>query len=111
MTNWTGVLTASVAVAALAVSGGEYAAMHSAQDQVTSQARQVQRTLRADGQQISELQGTVSGLSSQLASPADPFGAYDQICNAMLTNQSTGTAQTFYYPCTNSVQTIPQPGD
>lgn len=71
--------------------------------------------------------GVITGLQSQLAGqqadiaklnnamgslsqPTDPLSAYDQICTAENTNGTTGVLQTYYYPCTNSVQTIPQPG-
>lgn len=60
------------------------------------------------------LQIEITGLDSEIGSltvPTDPLSAYTDICNVQLTNGTTGALQTYYYPCTNSAQTIPQPGN
>ena len=75
-------------------------------------ARQEQqiRQLQVQEHQLSvtveQLGNTVSGLST----PTDPLSAYSDICNVQLTNSSTDLEQTYYYPCTNNAETIPQPG-
>jgi hypothetical protein len=57
---------------------------------------------------VADLQGKVSGLTV----PTDPLSAYDQICDMPnVTNQTTGVTQTYWFPCTNNAQTIPQPGN
>ena len=43
--------------------------------------------------------------------PTDPLANYTDVCNTQATNGSTGVTQTYYYPCTNEAQTIPQPGN
>lgn len=53
----------------------------------------------------------VSGKISGLTVPTDPLSAYNQICTSNNTNSVTGVDQTYYYPCTNMAQTIPQPGN
>jgi hypothetical protein len=58
-------------------------------------------------QQVQQLQKQVSSLTV----PSDPLAAYTDICHSEFTNGSTGALQTYYYPCTNVVQTIPQPGN
>lgn len=63
--------------------------------------------------QVSDLSSQVGDLSSQVGSlnaPTDPLSAYNFICNMPLTNADGGTT-TYYFPCTNNVQTIPQPGN
>jgi hypothetical protein len=72
---------------------------------VTSQAKQEAKQQRVMGAEIIHLEAT-SG-----SAPSDPLSAYDQICNQQLQNSVTGNEQTYYYPCTNSAQTIPQPGN
>ena len=63
--------------------------------------------LSSDRSLISQLQDKMGSLST----PQDPLSAYDDICNAQLTNSTTGLTQTYYYPCTNNAETIPQPGN
>ena len=57
--------------------------------------------------QIGNLSAKVAGLSV----PTDPLANYTDVCNTQATNGSTGVTQTYYYPCTNEAQTIPQPGN
>lgn len=69
-------------------------------------------TIAQDKSDIESVQSQANSLSSQIAglsTPTDPLSAYNQICNGPLTN-AAGVTQTYYYPCTDSVQTIPQPG-
>ena len=83
-------------------------------NQVAQLRSQVTRQETATAQQIRQLDSAEMNTATQLAGltqPADPLAAYDQICNAQLQNGSTGVTQTYYYPCTNNAQTIPQPGN
>jgi TolA-binding protein len=78
------------------------------QSQVKRQHQEIQKqtsTIQEQGQEISTL-NTTSG-----SAPSDPLSAYSDICNEQFTNQQTGVQQTYYLPCTNNAQTIPQPGD
>src|ERR1700674_5314479 len=64
-------------------------------------------TIAHDKSTIQTIQDQANSLSTQIgaiSTPSDPLSAYNQICNAQLTNGSTGVTQTYYYPCTNSVQ-------
>jgi hypothetical protein len=71
------------------------------------------RTQTAETSRISQLENQVASLQNKMTSltvPTDPLSAYNQICNQQFTNGQTGVTQTYYLPCTNSAQTIPQPG-
>jgi hypothetical protein len=46
-----------------------------------------------------------------LTSPSDPLSSYNDICNQQMLNDNTGNDQTYYFPCTNSAVTTPQPGN
>jgi hypothetical protein len=63
----------------------------------------VQRALSSDQQSI-------TSLNTSLNTSTDPLSAYNEICSSQQVNNTTGVTQTYYYPCTNQVQTIPQPG-
>lgn len=79
-------------------------------EQVTLQTDQA--SLQGEEVTLNTLQGDVTGLKSQIAAiskPSDPLAAYNEICNNPVSNGFGGT-ETVYYPCTNNVQTIPQPG-
>lgn len=90
-------------------------AVHRAQAQAKAAQAQVS-SLRV---QLESISGEVSGLNSNLAglkntvsslaNPSDPFAAYDLVCNQPGTD-ANGNAITEYFPCTDQVQTIPQPG-
>jgi len=83
-------------------------AVHRAQ----AQASNIQVQLGSVRGEVSGLNSNVAGLKntvSSLANPSDPFAAYDLVCNQAGTD-ANGNAITEYYPCTDQVQTIPQPG-
>jgi type II secretory pathway pseudopilin PulG len=95
-----------VAVLALAVSGWTTA-------HANSTASHDQQVINSQAREIRSLTNHVDNIGQQVGSisqPSDPLSAYNQICNQQMTNGSTGANQTFYFPCTNSAQTIPQPG-
>jgi type II secretory pathway pseudopilin PulG len=104
------ILLAGAALGAVIViwqSQGSQAAQATRTEQ--SQARQI-RLLKS---QSAQLGAQVSQLSTQIAgvtAPDDPLSAYSDICNMQFNNQATGLNQTYYLPCTNNAQTIPQPG-
>jgi hypothetical protein len=83
-------------------------------DQTASLRAQVQaqaRQLRADEAEQASLQSAEFRMSGQLATltqPSDPLSSFDAVCNMPLSDQS-GLTSTWYFPCTNSAQTIPQP--
>jgi tRNA1(Val) A37 N6-methylase TrmN6 len=80
---------------------------------VETSARNAQQASRSASSQISQLQNQVATLQGKVAGlnvPTDPLAAYTDICNQPFTNGTTGVSQTYYFPCTNSAQTIPQPG-
>jgi hypothetical protein len=57
-----------------------------------------------------QLLATTAQEASQVSQPTDPLSAYNQVCSQPLTDSLTGVTSTWYLPCTNSAQTIPQPG-
>lgn len=70
-----------------------------------------QHRAQLDRAQLAALRTAESRMSGQLAAltvPTDPLASYDAVCNMPLTDTS-GAVQTYYFPCTNSAQTIPQP--
>ena len=109
---WT--MIAATALAAIIGSGIAFAFTETSQlRQLDVQVAQLHRDHQEDtvklaemGVSIGSIDTTVAGLSN----PVDPLSAYTDICNAQLTNNATDVTQTYYYPCTNSAQTIPEPG-
>jgi hypothetical protein len=80
--------------------------------QLQSQMRQQHRLIQRQNSVIQEQGTEISTLNATSGSaPSDPLSAYSDICNEQFTNQQTGVSQTYYLPCTNNAQTIPQPGD
>jgi len=78
-------------------------------DRQAREITQLQHQAASYSAQISALQSSVANLVGEVANPTDPLSAYTDVCQAQLTNDSTGITQTYYYPCTNTAQTIPQP--
>ena len=67
-----------------------------------------QHQARQDQAQLAALRAAEFRMASQLASltqPTDPLAAYNAVCNFLGSDGVT----TWYYPCTNQAQTIPQP--
>lgn len=75
-----------------------------------AQNASLQAQLNAQVQQESKDYSNMQAKMGSLSTPSDPLSAYNEICNAQLTNNNTGVTQTYYYPCTNNAETIPQPG-
>ena len=96
-------------IAALALAGVGLHMAAAAQDQARAQVRSAQHSGAVYRSEISSLQNSVNTLNIQVANPVDPLSAYSDICNQDETNDQ-GADQTYYFPCTNNVQTIPQPG-
>lgn len=92
----------AIACVALAVMG-----QHNQQVKTSS----LVKALQAANHQMSERITNLNAQIDQINVPTDPLSAYDDICNTQATNNSTDLTQTYYYPCTNNVQTIPQPGN
>ena len=102
--TWAGVIAIAAVIAALVIS------MHSMSDQISNQNGQVARLhglLTREQAEITYLSNQVTTLNM----PSDPLSAYNDICNQQMTNSNSGITQTYYFPCTNSAQTIPQPGN
>lgn len=71
-----------------------------------------QHRAQLDRAQLAALRTAESRMSGQLATltvPTDPLASYDAVCNMPLSSDGGLTTQTWYFPCTNSAQTIPQP--
>lgn len=71
------------------------------------QLRTAQTALSQEATRTDNLSEEMDGLTQ----PSDPLAAYNDICNQDFTNGTTGVDQTYYFPCTNNAQTIPQPGN
>ena len=108
--------TAATFAAIAAIGGGLLAVNASASStrrqltrQVTVLDRQVtvlDRQLAAEHRQIINLTNQVGVLNV----PSDPLSAYNSVCNQPMTTPA-GLTETYWFPCTNSAQTIPQPGN
>jgi hypothetical protein len=105
----------ALAVAIAAVLLGAYATIstvteHAQITQLRSRLAQAHTTqARAERimtGQLHSLSHTVNAINV----PTDPLSAYSDICNQQMTNQDSGADQTYWFPCTNQAQTIPQPG-
>jgi hypothetical protein len=99
---------AAVALAFVAHDQGNQASQLRAT--VTTLSRQLQVARDGLVSLNNEYQG-LSGQVSNLNQPSDPLSAYNDVCNQPITNDATGNVQTYYFPCTNNAQTIPQPGN
>ena len=106
-------LAAIVAAIALAVAAAAGTGTLIDHGQAQQQAAADHRQMRALRSQVAALSTQVGSLGSQVSAisqPSDPLSAYNQICNQPFTDSQTGNQATYYFPCTNSAQTIPQPG-
>jgi uncharacterized protein YlxW (UPF0749 family) len=105
----TAAIVTAMCAASLALAFVAHSQAVTAQHQVASlKSSEASLSKEVSGEQsaISQLQTSVAGITV----PTDPLSAYSDICNSDMTNQSTGINQTYYYPCTNNVETIPQSG-
>lgn len=108
LTAGAAALTAGLIVVALLLAG-QHATIGQQARQIGALQTQVRR-LTAGQHTTSAKLGQLSGQVAGLTVPTDPLGAFDQICNQQFTNSVTGNSQTFYLPCTDNAETIPQPG-
>jgi hypothetical protein len=102
------VVVIAVLALALGAAGTVYGVTQASR--MAAQAREIRHDetlIRSLSQQQTSLQGKVAGLTV----PTDPLSAYSAVCNQAMTNQNTGVTQTFWFPCTNNAQTIPQPSN
>ena len=102
--------TAATVAALAALGGGVLAVNASASNHALQLGRRVaglERQLAADRQQVTGLQSQLA----QFTQPSDPLSAYNDVCDQPMTDNQNDLTQTYYFPCTNSAQTIPQPGN
>jgi hypothetical protein len=103
-------IAAVAAGAAIAAAGITLAVQadssHHQVSRLTTQLDGIQRQLADDNQNLNRISSDVAGLST----PDDPLSAYDDVCNQPMTT-SHGQTETYWFPCTNSATTIPQPGN
>ena len=108
------VVIACAALAAVLGSGIAFAFTETSQvRQLDAQVAQLHRDHQEDTAKLTEMGASIGSIDARVAglsNPVDPLSAYTDTCNAQLTNNATDVMQTYYYPCTNSAQTIPQPG-
>ena len=81
--------------------------------QLETQVAQLQRDRQEQDAKLAEMGSVIGSIDTTVAglsNPVDPLSAYTDICHQDMTNDATDLTQTYYYPCTNSAQTIPQPG-
>ena len=100
---------AALILAASAVVG--LVIMHGQLDQLRGQEAKARGVAQSQIRQLTAAEIATATQLDGLTQPTDPLSSYDQICQVQLQNSTTGVTQTFYYPCTNSAQTIPQPGN
>jgi hypothetical protein len=74
-----------------------------------AQNARLQTQLDGQVQQESKDYANMQAKMGSLSTPSDPLSSYNEICNTQATDNS-GVTQTYWYPCTNNAQTIPQPG-
>jgi hypothetical protein len=94
---------AAAGAAAVVVIRGDAARIRTLQRQDVTLTQQV----RSLNDQVTQLGSTVAGINQ----PSDPLSAYNDVCNQDMQNNVTGADQTYWFPCTNQAQTIPQPGN
>jgi hypothetical protein len=107
-----GLVAALAFVIAVAVVGG--VVLHGQSADIARQSREITtqaKTISGQTKDISRLEGNVAGLLGDVQNPSDPLANYTQVCNQTMQNGTTGVDQLFYFPCTNSAQTTPQPGN
>lgn len=107
-----GKIIAAIIAAALLAGGLATVAVENSSQH--AQIIRSQREVTSLSHEISNMRAEInseSGEISSLETPADPLSAYNDICNQDMTNDNTGISQTYYFPCTNEAQTIPQPGN
>jgi hypothetical protein len=106
------VAIAAIVLAAVAAGFGfvQHQDVGRADARLSRQARQI-TSLSRQVAQVGTREQALSGTVGTLNAPSDPLSAYDDVCNTQATNDSTGFTQTYWYPCTNEAQTIPQPGN
>jgi hypothetical protein len=75
-----------------------------------SQNTSLQAQINAQVQQESKDYLNMEAKLGTLSTPTDPLSAYNQICSGDQTSNSTGNTSLYYWPCTDSAETIPQPG-
>jgi len=73
-------------------------------------ARSSQAALKGEIGSLVTSYAQLSTTVASLSAPNDPLSAYTDICDVYLTNSTTDVSQEYYYPCTNSAETIPRPG-
>jgi predicted PurR-regulated permease PerM len=86
--------------------------LQQANTSLRQQVADQQSALSSEGTQTTQEQESITSLTTKvdgLTQPSDPLSAYISICNMPLVNDATGVEQTYYFPCTNVVQTIPEP--
>ena len=101
---------AGLAVAALAIGHlalSQVSGLHAQVSQERATLSIYAGRLAADEALIGQIQGKLGSLTT----PQDPLSAYDDICNTQAVSSTTGLTQTYWYPCTDSAETIPQPGN
>jgi peptidoglycan hydrolase CwlO-like protein len=79
----------------------------------STRASQLSHQITQLRSQLSSDQAEMSSLSHQVGTltvPSDPLSAYNTVCNQDMTNSNNDLTEVYYFPCTNSAQTIPQPG-
>jgi hypothetical protein len=91
---------------------GRITQLQQANTSLRQQVADQQSALSSEGTQTTQEQESITSLTTKvdgLTEPSDPLSAYIDICNMDMTNQATGDLQLYYFPCTNVVQTIPEP--
>lgn len=107
-----GLVAALAFVIAVAVVGG--VVLHGQSQDIARQSREITaqaRTISGQTKDVTRLEGQVAGLLGDVQNPSDPLANYNQVCNQQMQNGTTGVDQLFYFPCTDSAQTTPQPGN
>jgi hypothetical protein len=85
--------------------------VHGQLDQLRGQEAKARSAAQSQMREVTAAEIATATQLDGLTQPTDPLASYDQICTVQEQNGTTGVDQTYYYPCTNSAQTIPQPGN
>ena len=100
-------------VLACLLSGAAVAVALVSQGSTSAQVARLSRedtSLRQGLAALQQRESAVEGQLSTLTIPDDPLSAYNQLCSTTATGEESGVTSTYWYPCTDQAQTIPQPG-
>jgi hypothetical protein len=109
-----GVLVIAIIITSMVIMNNKIDSLQTKTTKEQAEITSLQQQQKQSGSEFTTIENTLGSLNRTvmgLSDPVDPLSAYTDICNVQLDNGATGIQQTYYYPCTNNAETIPQPGN